>query len=307
MTMRNGRCGVTLGMLLGLALLGHAGGCDTTWEEYYKPLTDPRLATTSSGTSGSGGDGGAPPICAGDPSAENMIEACGVFVQADAAGATEDGTLAHPYKTLQKAIDAAGSKRVYACASAPYKEAVTIAAPIEMYGGFECAKGWAWKADARSALNGPAGAVALTLTKQGDGAKVQGFAITAANATTKGGSSIAVAVEDIAAALLSCEVTAGDGMPGEDGVTPAGAATKGADAPQPVAGTMNACINAASLAGGAPGTTTCDGEMMTAGGMGGKGGVTVVMNGDGGKGADGTSTDGVNGLGGAGESMTKCL
>jgi len=291
------------------------GGCWNAHDELFLSLTDPALATWGSGgsTSSTGmgtgtgtGTGGMNPECAGDPSEANVSNACGVFVQADAAGATEEGTQAHPYKTLQKALDNAGSKRVYACSSAPYKEAVTVAAPVEMYGGFDCAKGWGWKASARSVLNGPAGAVALTLTKQGDGAKVQGFAITAASATVKGGSSVAVVVEDVAAAFLSCEVTAGEGMAGEDGVTPAGAAMKGADAAPPDALTMNACINSASLVGGAPGMTTCE-EGMTAGGMGGKGGITGTSSGDGQKGADGAPGDAINGLGGAGESMTKCL
>ena len=263
--------------------------------------------TSSSTTTGStSGTGGMSPDCSGDPGTANVIDACGVFVQADAAGAEEEGTQAHPYKSLQKALDNAGSKRVYACSSAPYEEAVTIAAPVEMFGGFECAKGWGWNADAKSTLNGPAGAVALTLTKQGDGSKVQGFAITSAGATMKGGSSVAVTVDDIAAALISCEVTAGDGMAGEDGVTPAGTATNGTDAPLPDAMAMNACINAASVVGGPAGMTTCD-DGMTAGGLGGKGGITGMMSGDGAKGADGTSADGANGLGGAGESVTKCL
>jgi hypothetical protein len=256
--------------------------------------------TTSTGSTGTGGTGGMPPDCSGDPSKANVTDACGVFVQADAAGATEDGTQAHPYKTLQKALDNAGAKRVYACASAPYEEAVTIAAPVDLFGGFDCAKGWAWKADARSALNAPAGAVALTLTKQSDGTKVQGFAITAASATVKGGSSIAVAVEDVAAAFISCEVTAGDGMVAEDGATPVGIATKGMDAPLPDAVTMNACTNAASVAGGLAGMSTCD-DGMTAGGLGGKGGITGMSSGDGATGADGTPADAVKGKGGAGQ------
>lgn len=272
-------------------------------------------SSTTSGTSGTGGSGtggsgtgGMAPDCSGDPSKTNVIDACGVFVQADAAGATEDGTLAHPYKTLQTAIDNAGAKRVYACASAPYSEAVTIAAPIELFGGFDCAKGWGWKADGRSALNGPPGAVALTLTKQGDGAKVQGFTITAASATTNSESSVAVAVDDITAALIACEVTAGDGMAGEDGMTPSGMATKGADAPPPDVGTMNACINTASVNGGMSGMTICDDGTMSAGGVGGKGGITGMSSGDGEKGADGTPADGANGKGGLGEdAMNACM
>jgi hypothetical protein len=262
--------------------------------------------TSSTSSTGSGGTGGMLPDCSGDPSEANVVDACGVFVQADAAGAVEDGTRAHPYKKLQSAVDNAGAKRVYACTSAAYSEAVTIAAPVELYGGFDCTKGWGWKADARSALNGPAGAVALTLTKPAGGARIQGFTVTAPSAKAKGESSVAVAIDDIAAALVSCEVTAGDGMPGDDGVTPSGMATKGTDAPPPDAMTMNACTNPASVAGGAPGTLTCD-DGVTAGGMGGKGGITGTNNGDGAIGVDGTLADAVNGLGGAGESMTKCL
>jgi hypothetical protein len=246
-----------------------------------------------------------PAACLGDPLKDAALvrEECGVFVQANASGTLEEGTKAQPYKTLQKALDNAGAKRVYACSGAPYAESVTISTPVEMIGGFDCAAGWAWKIDGRSVLNGPAGAVALTLTKQGDGAKVQGFAVTAASATVKGGSSIAVVVEAVAAAaFIRCEVTAGDGMAGEDGVTPAGLATKGADGMIADPATMNACISPTLLVGGAPGMTTCE-DGMTAGGMGGKGGIT----GDGASGADGTPADGVNGKGGAGESATKCI
>jgi hypothetical protein len=298
--------------LMGTGTLAYAG-CGTDYAELYLPLTDPRLGagggTTSTSTSSSTtGTGGMPPGCAGDPTTDATLvrDECGVFAQADAAGATEDGTQAHPYKTLQKAIDNAGSKRVYSCASAPYTEAVTIAAPVEMFGGFDCGKGWSWTAAGRSALNGPPGAVALTLTKQSDGSMVERFAITSAAATVKGESSVAVAVDDIAAAFASCEVTAGDGLTGEDGVSPAGFATKGTDAAPPDAATMNACINPGALVGGAPGTLTCD-DGMTAGGIGGKGGITGTDSGNGQPGLDGSSSDVANGLGGTGESMTKCL
>lgn len=307
MTMRIRRNSIALGSFLGgLALLG--SGCLDALGDFYVPLTDPKLATwstagsTSSSSSSSSGTGGAQPSCDGDPSEENVIDACGVFVQADAVGTTEDGTQAHPYKTLQSALDNAGTKRVYACASAPYVEAVTATAPVELFGGFDCMKGWSWTAAGRSALKGPAGAVALTLTKQADGSKVEGFAITAASATTKGESSVAVAVDAIAATLLSCEVTVGDGMAGDDGLAPTGTATKGTDAMLPDAATMNACTNPASVAGGAPGTLTCD-DGVTAGGLGGKGGITGTLSGDGAPGADGTPADAVKGQGGTGQTL----
>src|SRR5262249_9788122 len=116
-------------------------GCWSDYNDIYQPLTNLALA-----------DGGNPE-CSGDPSAKNITDTCGVFVQADAPGATEDGTMEHPYKTLQKALSNLHNKtRVYACASAPFAEAVTISAGVEVYGGFTCAKGWAWSQDARTQL-----------------------------------------------------------------------------------------------------------------------------------------------------------
>jgi hypothetical protein len=300
--MHKGNCGVILGMLLGSA--AHATGCDTTYADYYKPLTEPTAGTAGTGT---GGTGGMKPDCSGIPSTKNTIDECGVFAQADATGTAEDGTQAHPYKTLQKAIDNAGEKRVYACASAPFAEAATIAAGVELYGGFDCAKGWAWAPDKRSTLNGPADAVALTIEKGADGAKVEGFTITGASPSDmKGGrSSIAVAVDDVAADLVRCDVTASDAADGLDGQMPSGLAAKGADAALPDPTTMNACINPAAVTGGAPGMTSCD-DGTTAGGLGGKGGITGTGSGDGQKGADGSPMDVTNGIGGAGESAAKC-
>lgn len=297
---------VSLGLAT-IAAVVEGAGC-------YQATTDCELFACASGTGSGGstsssttstGTGGMAPDCSGDPSEKNVIDACGVFVQADAAGGTEDGTQAHPYKTLQSAIDNAGTKRVYACASAPYAEAVTVTTSLDLFGGFDCTKGWSWTATGRSALNAPVGAVALTLTKQADGSKIAGLAITSASATTKGGSSVAVTVEDITATLVSCSVTAGDGMAGDDGVTPSGTATKGTDATPPDAMTMNACINASALVGGSPGTLTCE-DGPTAGGVGGKGGIAGTDSGNGQPGLDGSSADLANGLGGAGESATKC-
>jgi hypothetical protein len=287
-----------LKLLLGSVVCASAGvtlGCSHYYEDYYLSLV------------GTGGAGGAKPDCSGDPSAKNVTDACGVFVQSDATGTTEDGTQAHPYKTLQKAVDNADGKRVYACAGAPFAEAVTIAAGVEMYGGFDCAKGWAWAAEKRSTLNGLADVVALTIGKNASGAKVEGFAISGASPSNMkgGGSSIVVAVDDVVATLERCDVKAGDAADGASGQPSSTGAVKGADAPMPDAMTENACINAASLIGGSPGVTTCD-DGMASGGAGGKGGITGTDSGDGQKGADGSPVDMMNGLGGAGESAIKC-
>jgi hypothetical protein len=232
-----------------------------------------------------------------------ISDKCGVFVQAGATGATEDGTQAAPYKTLQKAIDNAGNKRVYACSSAmkPFAEAVTVASPVEVYGGFTCDKGWVFKDATRGVITGAAKKVSLTLIDKADGALVEGFKITSASATPKtGDSSVAVAIAAIDATLDKCDVEAGDGADGVDGLPPMGNATNGIDAPVTDPQLISACINPAALTVGAPGMTTCD-DGLSSGGPGGKGGISGTNNGYGQAGSDGTPVDGTNGKGGTGQ------
>ena len=255
-----------------------------------------------------GGTGGSGSDCSGDPSSANVVDACGVFAQADAP-AGGDGTMAMPYATLGDAVTTAqtAGKRVYACTSAPFKEAVTISAGIEVYGGLDCTKGWSWSQTARAMLDGPADAVALTVTSTASGAMVEGFAIMGASPSsmTMRGSSIAMVVDDVAATLDNCDVKANDAADGADGTTPSTPVTQGAGAPLPVDGQEDACINAASLVGGAPGTMMC-GTVDTSGGVGGKGGITGTMDGNGQPGASGANPAtmpkvGMDGLGGVGQ------
>jgi hypothetical protein len=294
--------------LFGAGALGIVAGCWPFTEGADCDTAFINCPTTTSSSSGTGGDGGMH-TCDGDPTQDASLvrEECGVFVQADAAGSNEDGTRANPYRTLQKAIDNAGGKHVYACTSAPFAEAVTISTGIDVYGGFDCAKGWSWSQDARAQLNGPADTIALTITAGAEGAKVAGFAITAASPSdmTMGGSSIAVAVDDVAATLDHCNVRASDAADGVKGTTPSDPVTPGQDAPAPVHGQMDACVNPGSLMGGPPGVTMC-GAIDTSGGPGGKGGITGTMSGNGLNGATGANPaasplPGMDGIGGAGQ------
>jgi hypothetical protein len=292
--------------ILGLLTLTGAGavvyaGCGTAYEDIYVPLTNPALA--DAGTDGNN------LVCTGDPSAQNVTDDCAVFAQADAPPGG-DGTREKPFAKLTAAITLAESagKRVYACASAPFSDAVTISAGIEVYGGFDCAKGWAWSEDARTALNGSADAVALTIAKSAGGAKVEGFMITAASPSDmKGGaSSIAVAVADVAATLEDCDVTAADAADGADGATPSKMATPGAAAPSMMAmgAPTAACVLPAGVTGGAPGVTMCS-DGMSAGGVGGTGGITGMDSGDGQPGDNGAPLPNPNpatyGVGGVGQ------
>ena len=287
-------------------------GCGTAYDDIYLKLTDRKLARWDDGGSGGGGggDGGPPPECAGNPTQDATLvrDECGVFVS---ASAVEDGngTKTRPFTKLTDAITEAEStgKRVYACAGKAFAEAVTLSAGIDVYGGFDCANAWAWSPLARATLDGPVDSIALTIQASAAGARVDGFKITAASPSDmkSGNSSIAVAVADVHVTLERCDTIASNAADGADGVAPSDLATKGSDAPDPDPLTMNACINAASVNGGAPGVTTCeDGE--SSGGLGGKGGVTGTNDGDGEKGGDGTPLDPIDGLGGTGESATKC-
>ncbi|KYF98872.1 hypothetical protein BE18_35670, partial [Sorangium cellulosum] len=219
-----------------------------------------------------------------------------------------DGTKDKPYASLGEAVSKANGKRVLACAVAPFAESVTIEAGVEVIGGFDCDAGWTWSQEARSAIEGPANEIALTLGEGASGAKVRSFAVTAAGATVLGGSSIGVAVADVEAELAQVDVTAGDGMDGAKGETPTEAPQVGASAPAMSA--SSACLVEAAVHGGEPGVTTCeDGE--TRGGAGGLGGITGTEQGNGQNGADGAPpppepNSEEFGLGGAGQTGATC-
>ncbi|MGK4004218.1 hypothetical protein WMF31_16410 [Sorangium sp. So ce1036] len=267
----------------------------------------PGAACDGSGGVGSGGGGEPPGPCEGDPreDASAVSETCGVFARAGAKGTGEgEGTRERPYGSLQEAIEKAGAegKRVYACAEAgeAFEESVRIEAGIEVIGGFACA-GWTLEEGSKSGIEGPADTVALTIGEGADGARVEGFAIRAADATQPGGSSIGVAVADVEAELVAVEVTAGTGMEGARGTTPSEAPMAGAAAPAEVSA---ACAAEETVLGGAGAVTSCeDGE--TAGGLGGTGGLVGMNEGNGQAGADGEPVPEENptgrGLGGIGE------
>ncbi|XXY18898.1 hypothetical protein WME88_04510 [Sorangium sp. So ce216] len=276
-----------------------SAGCDTVWSNVAE---DCEFTLTCEHHRGlwDGTGGGIPnPACKADPTkdASTVSDECAVFASASAEPGG-DGTQAKPYASLGEAIAKAKGKRVLACASGAFAESVTIEAELEMIGGFDCAAWWTWSGQARSAIEGPAGAVALTMTEAASGAKVRSFKVHAASATAPGGSSIGVAVADIEAALAQVDVTAGDGMDGANGETPTEAPQAGASASEVVS---EACK---VVYGGEPGVTMCqDGE--TRGGAGGLGGTTGTDEGNGQKGADGAPLPEPNpekyGLGGAGQ------
>ncbi|WP_434045565.1 hypothetical protein [Sorangium cellulosum] len=214
---------------------------------------------------------------------EMNIDGCSVFARANAVSAGS-GTREHPYASLQDAIDHAEGetegRTVCACAGEAFTEAVTLSAGIAVRGDYTCDGEWKESPGTKSTIEGPPGQVALMLTEAAGRARVQGFEVRAARATEPGGSSIAVAVANIAATLKQVKAVAGDAMRGANGEAPPGTAASGEDAPAGDA--ANACVDAPK--GGNPGVTMC-GLVDTSGGAGGPGGTTDLVVGE--AGADG--------------------
>jgi cysteine-rich repeat protein len=228
-----------------------------------------------------------PPACAGTPSSDDVTEDCGVFAAADAPSDGADGTRAHPFPSLQRAIDAAHGKRVYACVDGTFEEPLAITRVSEVVGGFDCA-GWTWAPDARSQLLGPADQVALRIAASATRVAVSGFVITASSATVDGGSSIAALVDRAAVSLTGVELRAGDGMPGKPGFNWGYAGTDGLDG-----GAGGEACSAKQVQAEVPPDLTCDDGNRTVGGPGGPG--TYVSGGPGGDGAPYIVADGGRG------------
>ncbi|WP_394847162.1 hypothetical protein LZC95_06795 [Pendulispora brunnea] len=179
----------------------------------------------SSSDPGTGGGGREPrPVIEGCPVAPpaeaewGISDKCGLFVSSSKGTATGDGSSVFPFASLQKAIDAAkvNGKRVYACAQS-YREQITLAEDVEIYGYFDCSAP-TWKTGpAKAVIDGPSSpAVKATGIHN---ARVDGFEIRSPDATTPSGSSIAVvAISSPGVKIYNSKIRAGAGAKGADGV-----------------------------------------------------------------------------------------
>lgn len=268
--------------MLGVGLAMHAFGCI---------FTVPECLHCGEQGSGGGGGGGTPAGCVPSESASGVGEECGIFVAANGDDAAS-GTKAAPVKSIAKAIEIAEAKgsRVYACAE-EFGEAVEVPAGVTIFGGLDCANGWAWIGETtKTTVVGPADAIAVKLLGGEGTTRIEDVAVRAADATVMGGSSIAVLADGATAELARCELTAGDGAAGE-----AGASAPMDAPPQAAAGSngSNACSDLdmmggpdATLPGGAQVVNDCGGGDISVGGTGGNGNIT--NGGDGSAGQTGT-------------------
>jgi hypothetical protein len=196
-------------------------------------------SSSDAGTSGDSGAAGAPSTC--DGSLTPDVESCvisddyGVFVSPTGDDATGEGTEAAPYATLTTALakldnTVAKTKRIYVCA-AEYTEPSTLEIPggVSIFGGFGC-EGGAWTYDSvnNKASFKPQSPIGAEI-KNASGVLLEDLSITAADATSPGGSSFGMTLVDSGVVLTRVEVKAGRGAIGSAGVD----GTNGADGADP--------------------------------------------------------------------------
>ncbi len=218
-----------------------------------------------------GTDGGPPPSCIPSENGSPVADTCGVFVSSEHGDDTKGkGTRAAPYKSITKALTKGST--IYACAGTlPYSEPLSLDTAVTLFGALDCGT-WGYEASKKTQLTAPSDMIPLTLSSKAGGSEVEDFAITAADATAAGGSSIAVLDDGAGLALTHCDVTAGKGADGAKGMTPSGSGQRGADAPMPSPMTaLDGCVTNQTVVGGLPGQSTCGTTTDTSGGSGGNG------------------------------------
>src|SRR5262245_4964598 len=85
---------------------------------------------------------GPPAGCGPSENSTPVDESCGVFVSSSKGADGAAGTKSAPLKTLQKALDKANGRPVYACAEA-FVGSVTLASGSAIFGGLDCTNSWA--------------------------------------------------------------------------------------------------------------------------------------------------------------------
>jgi len=212
------------------------------------------------------------------------------------------GTKAAPFATITAAIAAAGGKPVYVCAE-PLTEKLTLDTAVVLYGGLDCATDWSWVGQTtRTQLTAGAGEVVVKVNTGATGSLVEDFAITAADGSAAGDSSIAVFVDSATIEFARCALTAGNGVAGDDGTTVGTAAAAGQNGSAGNTG----CQSSSPTAGGPTEVNSSCTDSW--GGEGGPGGVAAGFGGAAGQPGDVTPgngqgtdacTDGQNGGPGA--------
>jgi hypothetical protein len=213
--------------------------------------------------------------CIPHHNATAIADYCGIFVSASRGNDALGGTKSAPVQTLEKAIEMAKGRPVYACAET-FPEAVSMPAGTRLYGGLDCADGWKYVGTTTKTTIGPAAnSIPLRVHGEGQTTRIEDVRATATEPTWPGSSSIAVWVAaGTTAEFMRCEFVAGNGAAGADGESlPPDSALDGAP------GNVGADACSGSVFNGNPGAMsavkTCEGGEMSIGGKGGDGGKIV--------------------------------
>jgi len=201
---------------------------------------------------------------------DEIIHDCAwVFVSSSSGSDDNSGRHDAPVSTLAKALALAQSMsgNVYACAEV-FTEPLTIPSGVKLWGGVDCAAGWAYAGGNKKTTIAPeAGSIPLRFTAGTRTAMVADVHAEAANASLTGTSSIAALVNAGAVVeILRSELVAGNGaigaQGGAGGVLPAKEGAAGAPG--------GAACSAGTVAGGEAAINTCRG-VISVGGQGGYG------------------------------------
>lgn len=304
--------------LPGTALLtALAAGCGSASEDCDLLLCDPKYADAGAGGgAGDAGNDAVSPNC-GLPPSEWIGEApdgCGIYADPNASPTDADGSRAHPFPTLGAAIAAAKATNqpVLACGKT-FPENVVLPAGTTLYGALACDAGWAYAPSSRTLIAPPPKAlgagtseIALTLSPGSGETLLQDVDVIAPSGVDPGASSIAALVLAVKATFTRCDLTAGDGVKGENGNDGDAADIDGL----PGNDGVSVCAAGAVNPGPAGPAKACWDGASSNGGKGGDGGALMAnMLLSGGAGEDGTPADPaspMSGKGGAGEGAMVC-
>ncbi|MEO5731393.1 MAG: PGRS family protein [Byssovorax sp.] len=263
----------------------------------------------TSTTTGAGGDSGPPPECVPALANGAVADTCGLFVSSTLGDdAAAQGTKATPFKTLTAAVAAAGpaKKPVFACAES-FTEPVNVTAALALFGGLDCTMGWIHVQDAKTTLTAAADTVPLTLSNAASSVQIADFKVQAVDATVDGGSSIAVIADAVAASFTRCELTAGNGVKGADGMMPAvtPGPTKATDATIAGNNGSDACSNSTMVLGGLPKENVLCGLSVNP--LGGAGGIGFLTSGSNGSASPANAQTALGGTGQPGAGAWGCV
>jgi hypothetical protein len=187
-----------------------------------------------------------------------VADAYGVFVDAANGSDSNDGTKAHPFQTISKAISVGSKSRAYVCTGA-YPDSLTISPqhPLSLYGGFSCGD-WSYSGT-KPTITTSAG-IGLTVSG-GVTVAVQDLSISVTAGPDAGNSAIGVFVTGSSLQLSRDSIVAGDAMSG-------GVGANGKAAPNYSAAAKNGMNEVAATPGPAVSCLCVDGT-TSGGGVGG--------------------------------------